>query len=122
MISMKIELHKDGDSMAIISRCDTEEEFSSAFISALAEMIEEETHKGDWEFQLGFWLRHYAEICCAYRGYKAAVTRKTEIICGDVAPNSRTAYVDERNRVHIHDEPKSEHSNPTTVVLRTVNE
>jgi hypothetical protein len=116
---MKIELHKDGDNMAIVSRCESEEDFTSAFVSALAEMIEAETHKGDWEFQLSFWLRHYAEICCAYRGYKASVTKRTEIICGDVVPNSRSAYVDERNRVHIYDEPKGEHSNPMKVVLHS---
>ncbi len=79
---MNLKLYKDGDQMAIQTDARDESEFTHAFVALLADMIENKKYEHDWEFQLGFWLPQYVEICCKYRGYKTSVEERRVLIAG----------------------------------------
>lgn len=85
---MKTVLHKQGDQFAIVTTAENEDEFRSQFTEALAEMIEDGVHDGDWKFQLEGWLAPATEIICKHRGYKAAVTERRTMIAGDIDPDA----------------------------------
>ncbi len=80
---MATRLYKDGDRMAIETDADTEGMFLEDFAVALEELIETGRHEHDWEFQFRFWLPEMVDICCAYRGYKNEVVKRTLYIAGE---------------------------------------
>jgi len=78
-----IQLFKDGDSMAIRTDCQTEDDFIGEFSEMFNELIGEDYYQGDWEFQLRMWLPQFVELCCAFRGYKNVVDKKTVMTVGN---------------------------------------
>ncbi len=103
-----IELFKDGDNMAIRTDCEDESDFTEKFVKLLSDLIESDIESGgapngfyssDWEFQLGFWLPQFVELCCKYRGYKAEVQEKKILVAGDLLVNSVAHKIDSRGVV-----------------------
>lgn len=80
---MSIQLFKEGDQMAIQTDCKDEYEFVNEFSELLDELIAKDSYQGDWAFQLMKWLPQLVDVCCAYRGYKSDVDKRTVIIAGD---------------------------------------
>ena len=85
---MSIQLHKDGDTMAIVTDALDEQDFTQEFSKLLSEMIDENSFEGDWEFQFDIWLPQFVDICCKYRGYKNNVEEKKVLIAGSFTPSS----------------------------------
>ena len=79
---MFIELHKDGDSMGIMTDADNEDDFTDAVSAALAELIDKGAYTGDWIFQFKLWLPAYVDIIGALRGYKTNVSKHTVYAAG----------------------------------------
>lgn len=88
---MTVELFKDGDWMAIRTDCDDESDFVREFCNVLEELIDAERFKGDWLFQLEFWLPCFVNICCKLRGYKAEVIEQRVILSGRIPPVNASA-------------------------------
>ncbi len=63
-----IKFYKSGDSMGIETDCSTTESFVSQFSELLADLIENEAYKNDWEFQLSYWLPQFAVVCSSLGG------------------------------------------------------
>lgn len=64
---MTVKLYKDGDTMAIKSEAEDEQQFIREISQLLSEMIDEGVFEVDWAFQLGLWLPQIADICSRYR-------------------------------------------------------
>lgn len=79
---MSVQLYKDGDAMAIQTDCQTEDEFVEQFSDLLSDLISNNKYEHDWEFQFSYWLPQFTDICCAYRGYKNKVTKRTVMLSG----------------------------------------
>ena len=94
-----IEFHKNGDGMAIVTTAPDEDTFVEHFCEALGKMIDDGKYDGDWEFQLRYWLRNFADLCAAYRGYKVDVQERRTLIAGRLEPASMVLTVDDRGRV-----------------------
>jgi len=88
-----VRLFKDGDQMSVETNANTEDEFRDAFVAKLAGVIDGGQFNGDMEFQLGYWLKQYAEICCKLRGYKADVVERRVISAGWVEPPASAEVV-----------------------------
>ena len=91
-----VKFYKSGDSMGMETNARDEGEFMDLVIRAWAEAIQSGadewrdsadqpdampplwTH--DLEFQLGFWLNQVVDVCCKYRGYKAADVRTEQVL------------------------------------------
>lgn len=95
-------LYKDGDTMAVSTEADDEDQFHAEFCELLSDMINRNIFDGDWEFQLRFWLPQYVDICCKLRGYKSNVLEKRKIIAGQFTPNSFLSQIDERRNIVYH--------------------
>lgn len=81
-----IKLFKDGHAMAIQTDATNEKDFRDQFADTLAELIEKEIYKNDWQFQLRFWLGSFVEISCKLRGYKAEVREIHLLTAGTINP------------------------------------
>ena len=86
-----VKLYKDGDRMAVETNAETEEQFHSAFCAELSEVLPD--FGGDAEFQLGYWLKNYVDICCKLRGYKADVHETRVITAGFLPPGDALRVV-----------------------------
>ena len=92
---MSVQLYKDGDQMAIQADCQSEDEFVRQFVAMLEILIENGEYDSDWEFQLERWLPQFVDICCAYRGYKNSVEKRTIVLSGSrLIPASPTHEFD----------------------------
>jgi hypothetical protein len=81
-----VRFYKDGDTMAVETNHEKPEGFLAACGEALASLIESETYKHDWEFQLGFWLPQIVEIASKLKGYKADVDVQQIVVAGNILP------------------------------------
>jgi hypothetical protein len=98
-MSAIVQLHKDGDNMAISTNAATEQEFMGEIASLLALKIHAGDHEGDWEFQLERWLPQIVNVCCKLRGYKADVTEHRVIVAGQWFPSDMVQAFTRRKEV-----------------------
>lgn len=96
-----IEFHKNGDGMAVVTTAPDEDTFVEHFCEALSDLIEAGKYDGDWQFQLRYWLRNFADLVAAYRGYKVDVIERRTLIAGRIDPGARVLTVDDRGSVEL---------------------
>jgi len=88
-----LELFKEGAHMSVKTDANSEGEFMDQFCEALAELIDKGWAKDDWKFQFHYWLPQLVDICCAYRGYKTGVEKKTVYIAGTHSPSPADSVI-----------------------------
>lgn len=102
---MTVRLYKNGDSMAIETDCKNEDDFISQFNELIDVMIENGDFLGneeaacDWKFQLDYWIPCLVDICCAYRGYKNNVVKRTVYLSGCLDSSSPDYEIDDRGNI-----------------------
>jgi len=95
MAKARIELHKDGDHMAIVTNAADEHDFWESFCELVGNLITDDVltgygedgeagdgmhYGGDWEFQLRYWLPQATEIVCKLRGYKTTDVHEERVL------------------------------------------
>ena len=81
-MTMYVKLFKDGDHMGVETNADSEEVFRSLFAQRISDLIDSGRFRGDWEFQLGYWLESFSDICCKLRGHRSGAEARSVLRAG----------------------------------------
>ncbi len=92
------QLYKDGDTMAIRTTTEGEDEFLRQISGLFREMIEKNVFEGTWEFQFQKWIPQVVDISCKFRGYKSNVEEKKMLTAGSFSESSDDLVIEHTGR------------------------